>query len=53
MAEYNDILIFGVRRTAQTPDTGFIVTPDEFGQMMGDAPERPFPLMRSTTHLHR
>lgn len=39
MAEYNDILIFGVRRTAQTPDTGFIVTPDEFGQMMGDAPD--------------
>ena len=38
MAEYNDILIFGVRRTAQTGDTGFIVTPDEFGQMLGDAP---------------
>ena len=39
MAEYNDILIFGIRRTAQTPDTGFIVTPDEFGQMLGDAPD--------------
>ena len=39
MAEYNDILIFGVRRTAQTGDTGFIVTPDEFGQMLGDAPD--------------
>lgn len=39
MAEYNDILIFGVRRTAQTGDTGFIVTPDEFGQMLGDDPD--------------
>lgn len=38
MAEYNDILIFGVRNNAQTPDTGFIVTPDEFGQMLGDDP---------------
>lgn len=38
MAEYNDILIFGVRNNAQTPDTGFIVTPNEFGQMLGDAP---------------
>lgn len=38
MAEYNDILIFGVRNNAQTPDTGFIVTPDEFGQMLGEAP---------------
>ena len=38
MAEYNDILIFGVRNTAQTPDTGFIVTPDEFGQMLDAAP---------------
>lgn len=39
MAEYNDILIFGVRNNAQTPDTGFIVTPDEFGQMLGDVPD--------------
>ena len=39
MAEYNDVLIFGVRNNAQTPDTGFIVTPDEFGQMLGDAPD--------------
>ena len=39
MAEYNDILIFGVRSNAQTPDTGFIVTPDEFGQMLSDAPD--------------
>lgn len=38
MAEYNDILIFGVRNNAQTPDTGFIVTPNEFGQMLGDDP---------------
>lgn len=38
MAEYNDILIFGVRNTAQTPDTGFIVTPDEFGHMLDAAP---------------
>lgn len=53
MAEYNDILIFGVRRTAQTGDTGFIVTPDEFGQMLGDAPERPFPLMLLTNHVRR
>ena len=39
MAEFNDILIFGVRSNAQTPGTGFIVTPDEFGQMLGDAPD--------------
>lgn len=39
MAEYDDILIFGVRSNAQTPDTGFIVTPEEFGQMLGDAPD--------------
>lgn len=38
MAVYNDILIFGVRNNAQTPDTGFIVTLDEFGQMLSDDP---------------
>lgn len=39
MAMCSDILVFGVRRNAQTPATGFIVTPDEFGQMLGDDPD--------------
>lgn len=47
MAKCSDILVFGVRRNAQTSNTGFIMTPDEFSQMLGDAPDKLLEEIRS------